>query len=104
VAEGRYGDLWRNGADWGIVDIDRSLTAKGGFGAGDWTVSDPVLHPTVLDAGFQYTIMPTSGAFLAGETVTGGGSGASATVAAIDGVRFKLADRRDLVTRASATR
>lgn len=91
VAEGRYTSLWRNGTDWAVVDVDRSISIKGGFVTGSWTLSDPVVHPTVLDAGFQYTIVPTAGAFQAGETVTGATSGASATLAAIDGVRVKLA-------------
>jgi nitrous oxidase accessory protein NosD len=33
-----------------VVAIDKELTLRGGYRPADWTVSDPLVHPTILDA------------------------------------------------------
>ncbi|MGD8473793.1 MAG: right-handed parallel beta-helix repeat-containing protein, partial [Anaerolineae bacterium] len=43
------------------VYLDKNLTLRGGYNAGDWLVSDPVAEPTILDASGQGRVLFISG-------------------------------------------
>jgi hypothetical protein len=44
-----------------VVFITKAVTVRGGYGAGNWSVSDPVANPTVLDAQGQGRVVVISG-------------------------------------------
>ncbi|HUJ15248.1 MAG TPA: choice-of-anchor Q domain-containing protein [Thermoanaerobaculia bacterium] len=45
-----------------LVAIDKNLTLRGGYLATDWSTSDPVAHPTLLDAAGGGRVVLTTGA------------------------------------------
>jgi parallel beta-helix repeat protein len=50
VASGVYTGVNTRGGGRQVVYISRTLALRGGYATGDWTVPDPELNPTTLDA------------------------------------------------------
>jgi uncharacterized repeat protein (TIGR01451 family) len=51
VAQGVYTDVHAVGPYTQVVYLDKSVVLRGGFSVTDWVNPNPVLQPTVLDAG-----------------------------------------------------
>jgi uncharacterized repeat protein (TIGR01451 family) len=74
VLDGRTGYTYTQ-----VVFVDKAVTLRGGYSAGDWNVSDPAANPTIVDAqqqGRGVSIVGTYGEHptvtVDGFTITGG--------------------------------
>lgn len=61
VAAGTYETVNNRGGMTQTVYITKTVTIRGGYTTTNWTDSDPVLHPTILDVGGQGRVMVISG-------------------------------------------
>jgi hypothetical protein len=81
------GAVYRTGGGFQTAYISRPLTLRGGYTLTDWSVSDPISHPTVLDAqreGRVINVVDTPATVenltLRGGSITGHGGGIRANV------------------------
>jgi parallel beta-helix repeat protein len=77
IAAGTYTDINNQGSLTQILYISTSLTIRGGYTITNWTVSDPIANPTVLDAqGLGRVIYVTGNVIVTVENlqITGGNS------------------------------
>jgi len=58
VAQGVYTDT--DGQD-GVVEITKTLTLRGGYTTADWSISNPVLYPTILDGAGSVRVINIAG-------------------------------------------
>jgi parallel beta-helix repeat protein len=49
VAEGTYADVTAREGVTQVVYISKTVTLRGGYATNDWSTSNPVRHPTILD-------------------------------------------------------
>ncbi len=61
VAAGTYSDIHVRESITQVVYISRSVTIRGGYTPADWTTSNPVAHPTTLDAQGQGRVFYITG-------------------------------------------
>ncbi len=63
VASGQYTDIHVSGGMTQVLYLNETLTLRGGYNANDWDEApDPVVRPTVLDAGGQGRVLYVTGA------------------------------------------
>jgi parallel beta-helix repeat protein len=75
VAAGTYSGVSNRGIVTQVVYISKTLAVQGGYTTTNWTVSDPVAHPTTLNAGGQGRVFYVRGDIdvtLQGLRITGG--------------------------------